>query len=281
MAPFESVIADPCTILSSSSLTRPPPPYPPIDTMPSSSSTSGAEPESDLLMLFFATLLIAIVVASCLRTPADDRAPAGAHQQHAGGRKKATAPVPSRPMTARAKALQKELGLSYGSPVTVTTRGVVLAREGGGFVPQALDTLRLLLEFADVFLLIEVAEAPAGDADKTQALATLKAEGVVRATTGEQQGVAKHVRPFFFWVKDGRALFSVLLLIHPPSTHTPTHRKFSSTRPPWVSRPLSGSSAPTCTSISTRRSSPTWCRTFPTSCSWTRPFPTPCPRPLG
>lgn len=160
-------------------------------------------------MLVFLTLLVAILVAGCFRTPSSP----DAHQQQQRQnttRKGTAAAVPSRPMSVRAKALQNELGLNYGSPVTMATHGVILPAAAtttpvdaysftSGFIPQALDALRLLLEFADVFLIVHTAEGPAGDAEQARVLALLRREGLVREVGGQkqqqqQQGVAAHVR---------------------------------------------------------------------------------------
>jgi len=179
--------------------------------MPSSGNSAN---EGDLVMLFFLTLLLAVLIAGCFRTPSIDMLQQQQQQQQqqrqgqgSNTRKAAATAVPSRPMSIRAKALQKELGLSYGSPVTITTHGVLLLGEENAdsrgssnstcastysantssFVPQALDALRLLLEFADVFLIVHAPEGPVGDAERARVMALLRREGMVRGMDAQQQ----------------------------------------------------------------------------------------------
>jgi hypothetical protein len=105
-------------------------------------------------------------------------------------------------MSVRAKALQKELSLPFGSAVTMTTKGVLLSTDGGGsssssFLSEGLESLRLFLEFADVFLLVQVQEGARGDAEKEAVLALLRAEtGVMREGGSSNEGVAEHVRRY-------------------------------------------------------------------------------------
>lgn len=133
-------------------------------------------------------------------------------------------------MSVRAKALQKELSLPFGSAVTLTTKGVLLpaaGSDGGGgsfsFLPEGLESLRLFLEFADVFLLVQVQEGARGDAEKEAVLALLRAgTGVVRGGSSNE-GVAEHVRiytyPYLFMYS---SLTHSYIYIHPQK---PTNQK--------------------------------------------------------
>lgn len=188
--------------------------------MASGSISTSGQSESDVVIFLLVTLVIAVFVAGYLQKSAAADIP---RQREREITTKKSTNVPTRIISVRAKALQKELALKLGSPVTLATEGILFRANNStttstdtpastyDFVPQALDTLRLLLEFADVFLLAEAQEGRSGEATQRRVLASLEREKLVRkdATRDQEHGgqdggtVAAHVGDFDVGRGDG------------------------------------------------------------------------------
>ncbi|TFJ82020.1 hypothetical protein NSK_006688 [Nannochloropsis salina CCMP1776] len=167
--------------------------------MASGSISTSGQSESDVVIFLLVTLVIAVFVAGYLQKSATADIP---RQREREITTKKSTNVPTRIISVRAKALQKELALKLGSPVTLATEGILFRANNStttstdtpastyDFVPQALDTLRLLLEFADVFLLAEAQEGQSGEATQRRVLASLEREKLVRkdATRDQEHG---------------------------------------------------------------------------------------------
>lgn len=188
--------------------------------MASGSISTSGQSESDVVIFLLVTLVIAVFVAGYLQKSTTTDIP---RQRGREITTKKSTNGPTRTISVRAKALQKELALKLGSPVTLATEGILFRANNSSttstdtpastydFVPQALDALRLLLEFADVFLLAEAQEGRSGEATQRRVLASLERERLVRkdGTRDQEHGgqdggtVAVHVGSFDVGRGDG------------------------------------------------------------------------------